>query len=209
MKRLAILGASGHGKVVADAAGLSGWHEVVFFDDAWPSVSQNGPWEVVGTCADLIGQAGGFDGVIVAIGNNRIRSDRQQELLAMGFTLVSVIHPSAVISPYADVGAGSVVFANAVVNACASLGAGCIVNTGAVVEHDCVVGDFSHLSPNSVLAGGVSAGQHVWVGAGASVKQLIVLGDGVTVGMGGVVVRDVPAGQTVIGVPARPVHFQE
>ncbi|MBY6033636.1 acetyltransferase [Marinobacter daepoensis] len=207
--RLAILGASGHGKVVADTAVLSGWHRVFFFDDAWPGVSENGPWSVIGRTEELVARASEFDGVIVAIGNNAVRSERQHELLAVGFDVVSVIHPSAVISAHAGIGAGSVVFANAVVNACASIGAGCIVNTGAVVEHDCVVGDFSHVSPNAVLAGGVSVGHRVWVGAGASVKQQVVLGDEVTVGMGSAVLRNVPAGHTVVGVPARSVHYQD
>lgn len=207
--RLAILGASGHGKVVADAASLSGWVEIVFFDDAWPAVAKNGPWEVVGRSPDLLAKAAEFDGAVVAIGNNGIRMARQQELVSAGLKLISVIHPSAIVSPHASVGAGSVVFANAVINACANLGAGCIVNTGAVVEHDCEVGDFSHLSPNAVLAGGVTAGQKVWVGAGATVKQLVVLGDEVTVGMGSVVLKDVAACKTVVGVPARPINFQD
>jgi len=76
--RLAILGASGHGKVVADAASLSGWGEIVFFDDAWPAVAKNGPWEVVGRSPDLLTKAAEFDGAVVAIGNNGIRMARQQ-----------------------------------------------------------------------------------------------------------------------------------
>ncbi|OJS99877.1 acetyltransferase [Marinobacter nauticus] len=209
MMRLAILGASGHGKVVADAASLSGWTEIVFFDDAWPVVANNGPWDVVGAGSHLLAQAAGFDGAVVAVGNNAIRMAKQQELVLAGLKLVSVFHPSAVVSPHATVGSGTVVFANAAINACATLGEGCIVNTGAIVEHDCVVGDFSHLSPNSVLAGGVTIGRKVWVGAGATVKQLVVLGDEVTVGMGSTVLRDESAGQTIVGVPARPLRFQD
>ncbi|RBP20325.1 sugar O-acyltransferase (sialic acid O-acetyltransferase NeuD family) [Marinobacter pelagius] len=206
--RLAILGASGHGKVVADAATLSDWSEVVFFDDAWPNLTQNGPWRVAGGSRELMTQATQFDGVIVAIGNNRVRNARQRELKDAGLNVVSVIHPSAVISPHASIGVGAVIFAGAVINACARVGAGSIVNTGAVVEHDCSIGEYSHLSPNSVLAGGVSAGRMVWVGAGASIKQLVVLGDEVSVGMGSVVLNDVPAGQTVVGVPARLLNSQ-
>ena len=201
--RLAVLGASGHGKVVADAAELAGWAEVVFFDDAWPERKQNGPWQVIGDTAALTGDAGTFDGVVVAIGNNRIRQAKQAELAEAGARLVSIIHPAAVVSKHATVGIGSVVFANSVINACASVGAGCIVNTGAVVEHDCVLGNFTHISPNAVLAGGVKVGSLVWVGGCAAVRQLIEINEGAVVGMGAVVTRDVPPGVTVAGSPAR------
>ncbi|MGF2735338.1 acetyltransferase [Marinobacter sp. DUT-1] len=201
--RLAILGASGHGKVVADAAELAGWGEVVFFDDAWPGLKENGPWRVVGDTSALLADLASFDGVVVAIGNNRIRQAKQQTLLAAGAELCSVIHPSAVISAHATVGAGTVVFANAVINACASVGKGCIVNTGAVVEHDCHVDDFSHISPNAALAGGVKLGALTWIGGCASVRQLVEVGKSATVGMGAVVIKDVPAGVTVAGNPAR------
>ena len=201
--RLAVLGASGHGKVVADAAELAGWDEVVFIDDAWPERAQNGPWRVIGDTSALTGDAGTFDGVVVAIGNNRIRQAKQAELAAAGARLVSIIHPAAVVSKYAAVGIGSVVFANSVINACATVGEGCIVNTGSVVEHDCVVGDFAHISPNAVLAGGVKVGSLVWVGGCAAVRQLIEINEGAVVGMGAVVTKDVPPGVTVIGNPAR------
>lgn len=200
--RLAILGASGHGKVVADAAGLTGWDEVVVFDDAWPEVTQNGPWTVVGDTATLLEDVKVFDGVVVAIGNNQIRQQKQCELAASGAGIVSLIHPTAVVSEYAEIGKGSVIFANAVVNAFADVGEGCIVNTGAVVEHDCELGDFTHVSPNSVLAGGVKVGRLAWIGACASVRQLIEVGEGAVVGMGAVVTKDVPPRVTVLGNPA-------
>lgn len=201
--RLAILGASGHGKVVADAAECSGWQEIIFFDDAWPEVTANGPWDVQGNTAALMGQLNEFDGVVVGIGNNAIRAEKQLELMRAGAIIVGIIHPAATVSVHSEIDAGSVIFANAVVNACAKVGTGAIVNTGAVVEHDCLIGDFSHISPNAVLAGGVSLGKHGWVGACASVRQLLQIGEAATVGMGAVVVCNVPAGSVVAGNPAR------
>jgi sugar O-acyltransferase (sialic acid O-acetyltransferase NeuD family) len=201
--RLAILGASGHGKVVADAAEQAGWQSVVFFDDAWPGLQANGPWAVEGNTQALLDRLMDFDGVIVAIGNNRTRAAKQAELVASGGKMATIIHPSAMVSAHATIGSGSVVFANAAVNACAAMGAGVIVNTGAVVEHDCVVGDFAHISPNGVLSGGVALGALVWVGSCASVKQLIAIGEASVVGMGAVVTKDVPPGVTVVGNPAK------
>ena len=201
--RLAILGASGHGKVVADAAERAGWRSVVFFDDAWPGLKANGPWAVEGNTEALIERLSDFDGVVVAIGNNRIRAVKQAELVAAGGKMATIVHPSAMVSAHASIDDGSLVFANAVVNACATVGAGVIINTGAVVEHDCVVGNFAHISPNAVLAGGVTLGSLVWVGSCASVKQLIAIGEASVVGMGAVVTKDVPPGVTVVGNPAK------
>lgn len=200
---LAILGASGHGKVIADAAEQLGWRNVTFFDDAWPKLLQNGPWAIKGDTKALLEGLSDFDGVVVGIGNNRIRAEKHTELESAGANLVSLISPSAVISPHASIGTGTVVFANAVVNACALIGAGVIVNTGAVVEHDCVVGDFAHISPNAVLAGGATLGPHAWVGACASVRQLVTVGRASMVGMGAVVTKNVEPGVTVVGNPAR------
>ncbi|WP_187298802.1 acetyltransferase [Marinobacter sp. F3R11] len=203
--RLAILGASGHGKVVADAAEQTGWGGIVFFDDAWPNLKTNGPWVIEGNTEVLIERVTDFDGVIVAIGNNHIRSVKQSELVAAGGKMATIVHPSAVVSAYASIDDGSLVFANAVVNACATLGAGVIINTGAVVEHDCVVGNFAHISPNAVLAGRVTLGSLAWVGACASVRQLIAVGEASVVGMGAVVTKDVISGVTVVGNPAKVV----
>ncbi|WP_417315516.1 acetyltransferase [Cycloclasticus pugetii] len=207
MKRLAVLGASGHGKVVADAAEASGWQSVVFFDDAWPDLQANGPWDVRGDTETLLEQLSEFDGVVVGIGNNAIRADKQRLLLLAGARIVSVVHPAAVVSAHARIQPGAVVLANAVVNASAEVGAGCIINTGSVVEHDCVLGDFAHISPNAVLAGGVIIECLAWVGAGASVRQLLRVGKAAMVGMGAVVTKDVSASAVVVGNPAKVLNF--
>ena len=107
MKRLAILGASGHGKVVAEAALLSGWESVSFFDDAYPEKKQLSSWSVYGTTSDLIKNSNNFDGVHIAIGHNLIRHNKFDELA--GLNIVSIIHPSAVISSSAAIGHGAVI----------------------------------------------------------------------------------------------------
>lgn len=201
--KLAILGASGHGKVVADTAECCGWQSVEFFDDAWPGLQENGLWSVVGDTAALMGRLADFDGVLVAIGNNRIRHGKLLELQAAGAHLATLIHPAATVSRYAAIGEGTVVFAGAVVNADTRVNLGGILNTGCSIDHDCVLGDAVHISPGARLAGGVHVGDLSWIGIGASVRQLIRIGPRVMVGAGSVVVSDIPNDVTVAGVPAK------
>ncbi len=202
-KRLAILGASGHGKVVADAALKGDWDEIIFFDDAWPELSEVGSWQVVGNSLQLLEQAVCFEGVVVAIGDNLIRIRKQHELEQTGIQIVTIIHPAAVVSSYSEIGNGCVVFAGAVINAFATIGCGCIVNTGSSIDHDCLLSDGVHVSPGAHLGGNVHVGKAAWIGIGASVKHSIQIGENVVVGAGAAVVNDIESGLIVVGVPAR------
>lgn len=203
MKQLALLGASGHGKVVADAALAAGWQVVAFFDDAWPGVSRNGRWPVLGSTAALLERLSEFDGVFVTIGSCAVRWQKQQALQAAGAHLVTVVHPHACVSQFARLGAGTVVMGGAVVNADAVVGEAGIVNTGATVDHDCTLAHAVHISPGAHLSGDVAVGPCSWVGVGAAVRHGIRIGAGVIVGAGAVVVQSVADGLTVIGNPAR------
>ncbi|VAW76708.1 4-amino-6-deoxy-N-Acetyl-D-hexosaminyl-(Lipid carrier) acetyltrasferase [hydrothermal vent metagenome] len=202
MKCLAILGASGHGKVVADCAESAGWDKVFFFDDAWPKCNVNGAWVVVGNTETLLNNLSNYDGVVVAIGDNAIRCKKQNDLFSQNAPLVSIVHPSAVISHYAKLGVGSVIMAGAVINVDSKLGSSCIVNTAATIDHDCVLGDGVHISPGAQLAGGVIVGDGSWIGIGANVCQLITIGNNSIVGAGAVVINNVKNMSTVVGVPA-------
>jgi sugar O-acyltransferase (sialic acid O-acetyltransferase NeuD family) len=203
LKRLAILGASGHAKVVADAAELCGWEQCILFDDAWPAVRQLECWDVCGTTDQLVERRAEFDGAIVAIGNCATRRALHVRLRDAGCSMATIIHPSAVVSRRATVGAGSFVAANAVVGVCVELGEACIINTSASVDHDCWIAEAVHIAPGANVAGGVHIGAMSWIGIGASVKQDIKIGSGVMVGAGAVVVGPVADNSTVVGCPAK------
>ncbi|MGR4068161.1 acetyltransferase [Halomonas sp. LR3S48] len=204
-RRLAILGASGHGKVVADIAIQAGWQDLVFFDDAWPEKTRHEHWDVVGTLPMLLHDLANFEGVVVAIGHNAIREAKLDALLSQGARVVSLVHPRATVSPMARIGPGSVVMAGAIVNAFAELGMGTIVNTAATVDHDCRLGACVHVSPGANVAGDVEIGRTSWIGAGAVVRQGVAIGEGVMVGAGAAVVSDIDGHLVVAGVPARPL----
>ncbi|WP_105213404.1 acetyltransferase [Pseudoalteromonas sp. T1lg22] len=201
MKKIALIGASGHGEVVAEIAELNSY-SVVFYDDAYPDGGNLGPWEIRGSVKSLNSNLDNFESVFVSIGNNNIRERIQLDLQKKGCKIATLIHPAGVVSRYATLKPGTVVMANAVINPFASLGEGCIVNTCAVIEHDCGISDFAHISPNASLAGGVVVGTKSWVGLGTSVRQLIKIGDNTVVGAGSVVVRDLPSNVIAYGVPA-------
>lgn len=199
---LGIVGASGHGKVLADIALACGISDIVFFDDdankaglthyGFPVV---GPLSVVGydTCEQYI----------VAIGNNVVRQRVQRSLVSRNCHLTSLIHPFSCVSPSAQIGEGVVVMPGAVINACVQIGDGCIVNTGSSVDHDCLLGKFCHISPGVHLAGSVKFGDLVWAGIGAIVINNISVAPESIIGAGSVVVDDIVVSGTYVGVPAK------
>ncbi len=209
MKSCAILGASGHSKVVAEIAELNGYQNIKFFDDRWPSLTSVEHWNVSGDTAALLATASEYDVVVVAIGHNATRCAKQRELSAVGANFDVLAHPSAVISKYASVNAGTVVMANAVVNSFSRISMCCIINTSSIVEHDCKLAEGVHISPNASLAGGVEVGENSWVGIGSQVKQLVVIGSDAVVGAGATVVKDIPDFQTVVGSPAHTLTKSE
>ncbi len=146
--------------------------------------------------------------VFVAIGNNRVRAGFVHECARLGVPLANARSASSTLSRTATVGTGVLLAPGAVVNAAARLGHGVIVNTNASVDHDCVIGDCSHIAPGVAMGGTVTIGSQVLVGIGARIIPGISIGDGATIGAGTVVVRDVPAGAVVVGTPARRVERQ-
>lgn len=200
-----IVGAGGHGRVVADAARSAGWKVVGFLDDN-PALDGH---RVSGLPVRRLAEvaAPGSEELLIpvalGIGGNSEREQVHGRLEAFGFRVVSVLHNEAVVADTALIQAGTVVLATAVVNSDARIGRGCIINSGAVVEHDCVLGDFAHVSPNAAMGGGARLGKRSHLGLGAVVLPKIVVGSDVRVGAAAAVIRDVPDGVTVVGVPAQ------
>ncbi len=157
MKKLLIIGAGGHGQVLAEVAMACGYDRVDFLDDRNPCA--------VGTTDRAEALAGGYDGVVVSIGNNDLRRTLIQRLQAVDAPIATLVHPRAFVAPSATLGEGSVVLPGAVVNTNARVGKGCILSIGALVDHDATIDDFSHVNAGAVVAAGKSAGGKIDPGA--------------------------------------------
>ncbi|RZJ24228.1 MAG: sugar O-acyltransferase [Haliea sp.] len=197
---LLILGAGGHGRVVADAALEQG---------AWQGVraTDRDPARCIGELISGVplqplheAVSSGAE-VHVAIGNGGAR--RAESALITASRLTSVVHPGASVSAHAKLGPGCFVAAQAVVAAGARIGAGVIVNHAAVVDHDVEVGDFSHIAPRATLGGGVRVGSDVLVGSGATVLPGLSICDSTVVGAGAVVTASIAQAGVYTGIPAR------
>ena len=191
-KKLVVVGAGGYGRAVAEAALAVGDCELVgFVDDALDAPSEVLDYPILGRTAELSQLRDVAECAVVAIGHNLSRAKIQAVLEEVGFAVVSVIHPCAVLSPSATLGPGCTLMAGAVVGTLARLGAGVIVNSGAVIDHDCQVDDFSHLGVHASMAGGTFMGRRSWMKAGS------------VLGYGGKLLPDqcLEEGKTLKGLP--------
>lgn len=200
MNSLVIIGASGQGKVIADIAEKLGYKDILFLDDN-PSAKNCGGYKVAGTCKDATDYKN--SDFFVAIGNPAVRKEIHNSLTQKGLTVVSLIHPNAVIGKGVSIEEGSVVMAGAVINPDTKIGKGCIINTCASVDHDCVISDYAHISVGAHVAGTVTVGENTWIGAGATVSNNIDICADCMIGAGAVVVGNITESGTYIGVPAR------
>jgi sugar O-acyltransferase (sialic acid O-acetyltransferase NeuD family) len=204
---LVIIGAGGHGRVCADVASAAGFDVVGFCDSAMNPGGEVNAIKVVGrTPGDL---PSSFDVskifAFAALGDNARRMDVLSELKALGFRIPILVHPTASISPSAELGEGTVVVAQAAINANAKVGSGCILNTACSIDHDNVLGEGVQVCPGVHAAGGVVFGEQAFIGTGASIVPGVRIGARAIVAAGAVVTSDVPDGVTVSGVPASPI----
>ncbi len=195
--KLTIIGASGHGRAIADSAVLNGYDRIEFLDDD-PLLTESGGYKVTGGSGDFSIQEGDL---LVGIGDTAVRK-RLSEQYSQAHMPV-LCHPKASVSPGASLGKGTVVMAGAVINTGARLGRGCIVNTCSSVDHDCLLGDYVHVAVGAHLCGNVTVGDETLIGAGSIIINNISVCGGCLIGAGAVVIRDIKEPGTYVGVPAR------
>lgn len=198
--KVALYGASGHGKVIADLLIAANFEVVAFFDDN----PKDEKLVSVPVYHSSKSEAVESDGFILSVGNNRVRK-KLSKLVKKPF--VKVIHPQTIVSPHHQIGEGTVLMAGVIVNPDVQIGKHCILNTGSIIEHDCVIADFVHISPGVSLAGNVSIGEGTHVGIGSSVIQGIKIGKWVTIGAGSVIIRDIPDYAVVVGNPGKIIKY--
>ena len=202
-REIALIGRGGHSKVVEEVVDMNGWKIKGYFDDRFPAFQKQGGLYTgpVAGIKRLLAEKPEVR-VIIAIGNNHIRSRIVHELELPESAYITAVHPKAILSRSCRIGSGSVIMAGAVIQADTSIGAHCIINTGSIVEHDNTIGDFAHISPLSVLTGSVTAGTGVHIGAGASVIPEVEIGEWAVIGAGSAVTGNIAPYSMAAGVPA-------
>lgn len=200
MNNLVIIGAGGHGKVVADIAEKVGYTDIAFLTDD-PTAESCGKYKVIGKCKDALNYKNAD--FIIAIGNAKIRRKIQSELIEMGLHVVTLIHPAAVIASDVNIGIGTVVMAGVVINPNVTIGNGCIINTCSSVDHDCTICNYVHVSVGAHVAGTVVIGEETWIGAGATIINNVNICGDCMIGAGAVIINNIEEHGTYIGVPGK------
>jgi UDP-N-acetylbacillosamine N-acetyltransferase len=195
MNIIAIYGAGGHGKVVADIAYLNNYDKVIFIDDSNP----------IHINFDTFVQKHIDIPVALGIGVNHIRYDVYQKCIQAGLILKTLIHPTATIAKNVQIADATVVMAHAVINTDTIIGKGCIINTSCIIEHDNQIENFVHISPNVACAGNVTIGELTHIGIGSSIIQNISIGTRSIIGAGSVIVKNIESQILAYGNPCKKI----
>ncbi len=204
-KKVMIIGASGHGKVIVDIIHQSGDQVMGFLDDD-PTKKEIHQIPVLGKIEDIQKYKDDFY-FIIGIGDNQIRKKIAEGNPALNY--YTAIHPTAIIGEGVRIGNGTAVMAGTVINADAEIGEHCIINTSAVIEHECVIGDYTHISPQACLCGNVHVGEECHVGAGATIINNQMIVKNTVIGAGCVVVTDLLESGIYMGMPASKSKYKK
>lgn len=209
MKKIVLIGAGGHCKVIIDIIKSKNEYEIIGITSRNSGESKICDVPIIGN-DDLLKQYlnSGIEYAFIAVGgleDIKLRNKLLNMVKSLGFKIPVLIHDKAIVSVYSSIGEGTCVMPGAIINAGATIGDNCIINSGAIVEHDCIISDNTHISPNASIAGGVKIGKDSHVGIGSSIIQNLSIGCNVTIGAGAVVVEDVENNLVVVGTPAKVI----
>jgi len=207
MEEIAIIGASGHAKVIFDIIKKQRKYKVIAFLEVDLGLIQK-EYFGIRILDEHLFPFRQFSNVVLALGDNYKRFVVFQKLIKSypHLSYPCLVHPSAQIGENVLIGHGSVVMANSVINADSFVGDFCIVNTSASIDHDCTLQNFSSIAPGAVLGGSVVLGEFSAVGIGASISHGVEIGYDTVVGAGAVIVTDIPNEIVCYGVPAREIR---
>lgn len=203
--KIILIGYSGHGFVVADAA-LESKMSLQFYAEQ-EEVSLN-PYnlEFIGNEKDEDFKGWKEDyHFILGIGDNAIRHKVAQSILKKQKTILNVIHPTAKVSKKVEIGIGNFISKNVSINPLVSVGDFCILNTGCIIEHECKIFSAVHIAPGAVLAGNVEVDENSFIGANSVIKQGVKIGKNVIVGAGTVVIKNLEDNSVYVGNPAKKI----
>lgn len=211
MKKVLIIGASGHAKVVIDILEKCGEYSIAGLIDTYKPVGEMiSGYRILGTENDLpeITAAHDIYGGIITIGDNYTRLKMYEKILSImpDFLFIKAIHPSVIIGKDVVIGDGTVLIAGSIVNSDSKVGKCAIINTKASLGHDCVMGDFTSLAPGVTVGGNTSIGFCTAVSLGANIIQNIKIGDHVIVGAGATVINHIDNNLLVYGCPAKVIR---
>jgi len=204
-KEVVLVGFSGHGYVVAEAAIASNMNLRYYTDKK--QITKN-PFDLA-----YLGFEDDFDfafwdkeyDYILGIGDNLIRRKTADLFISKGGELLNVIHPSASISAKVQFGIGNFISRNVSLNALVEIGDICILNTGCIIEHECIIGNGVHIAPGAVLAGNIEIGDNTFVGANSVIKQGVRIGANVIIGAGSVILKDIADNRKIVGNPGKEI----
>ena len=214
MQKMLIVGSSGQAKVIIDIVEQLGQCHIVGLIDSFRQVGETTlGYTILGGEADLpeLVSAHGIEGVLIAIGDNFVRSAVATRVAALcpELAFLTAIHPSAMIGSRVTIGPGTVIMAGAVVNPCCVIERCSIINSRASLDHDSVMGEFSSLAPGVTTGGNCSIGAFAAVGIGATLKHGINIGEHVVIGAGATVISSVAPMSVAYGNPARVIRARQ
>lgn len=212
MKKIVIIGAGGHCKVIIEIIKSTNEYEIVGITD---KIAKGNMLNIPIIGDDSVLRKLYNEGVqyafigIGALNKINIRNDIYRKLKNIGFNIPALIHKTAIVSPFSYVQEGTCVMAGAIINPGVTVNKNCIINTGSIIEHDCKIGNNTHISSNVAIAGGVNIGFNTHIGIGSSVIQGKIIGNNVTIGAGAVVIDDIADNSLAVGVPAKVIKMKK